>query len=87
MTQGYDGQMKQASLDFWEYLEKNTHLKQQFNETQLAQLKKGEAKIEGCTWHHNGQSAPNNMQLVPFYIHKSRTVPHTGQHSIEKGNK
>ncbi|ARB76678.1 TPA: HNH endonuclease [Pasteurella multocida] len=35
------------------------------------------------TWHHNAQSAPNNMQLVPTHIHKA--VEHIGESSLSEG--
>ncbi|PNK61926.1 HNH endonuclease [Psychrobacter sp. FDAARGOS_221] len=38
----------------------------------------------GYAWHHNAQSAPNNMQLVPENIHNIH-VPHTGQNSLKEG--
>jgi len=42
-------------------------------------------KVDDHTWHHNAQSSPNNMQLVPESIHNG-TVPHTGQVSLSKGD-
>lgn len=45
----------------------------------------GEPKIDGYTWHHNAQSSPNSMQLVPKDIHANKTVPHTGQNSLKDG--
>lgn len=39
---------------------------------------------EEYTWHHNAQSAPNNMQLVLENIHNIQ-APHTGQNSLIKG--
>ncbi len=39
----------------------------------------------GYTWHHNAQSAPNSMQLVPKDIHSNSKVPHTGQNSLKEG--
>lgn len=42
------------------------------------------AKITGYTWHHNAQSSPNNMQLVPSKIHND-AVKHTGEGSLSEG--
>lgn len=53
---------------------------------QLEPLRLGEPKIEGYTWHHNPQSAPNSMQLVPNSIHSNKVVPHSGQNSLSSGN-
>ena len=43
----------------------------------------GRKTINGYIWHHNAQSAPNNMQLVPLEIHDA--VRHTGQNALKKG--
>ena len=42
---------------------------------------KGSDKIPDYTWHHNAQSSPNNMQLVPEDIHK---IPHSGEGSMSR---
>ena len=55
--------------------------KEQFTEAQLKQINAGSDRIKGYTWHHNAQSSPNNMQLVPRDIHK---VPHTGEGSMSR---
>ena len=55
----------------------------QFTEQQLNDIKSGKQSIDGYTWHHNGQSAPNNMQLVPDKIHNEQ-VPHTGEGSMSR---
>ena len=43
----------------------------------------GRKTITGYIWHHNAQSAPNNMQLVPLAVHDA--VRHTGQNALKKG--
>ncbi|MFC0971046.1 HNH endonuclease [Pasteurella multocida] len=35
------------------------------------------------TWHHNAQSAPNNMQLIPTNVHEA--VKHVGEGSLSEG--
>lgn len=52
---------------------------------QLEPLRLGEPKIEGYTWHHNAQSSPNSMQLVPNEFHSNKAVPHSGQNSLKDG--
>jgi len=54
-----------------------------FTEEQLKYIRKGSDKIPGYTWHHNAQSSPNNMQLVPEKIHNEK-VPHTGEGSMRR---
>jgi filamentous hemagglutinin len=58
----------------------------QFTEEQLTKIKSGSSSIPGYTWHHNAQSAPNNMQLVPSKIHnvKEGGIPHTGEGSMSR---
>lgn len=51
--------------------------------TQIEDILSGSKTIEGYTWHHNAQSAPNNMQLVPQPIHDA--VKHIGQGSLSGG--
>lgn len=58
--------------------------KNQFTSQQLYDISKGKAKIGGYTWHHNAQSSPNNMQLVPSKIHND-AVKHTGEVSLSEG--
>lgn len=70
----------------WEAIKDNSIEKSKFTEKQLKQLEAGAERIEGYTWHHNGQSAPNNMQLIPKYIHSNTKVPHTGQNSLQHGD-
>ncbi len=84
-NKNYTGQMKQASKDMWNVIKDDPVAKSKFTQKQLDDMKAGSDKIDGYTWHHNAQSAPNNMQLIPFDIHKSSSVPHTGQNSLKKG--
>ena len=77
-TQNPDGSIK-GSGNGWAT---NTD---KFTEQQLKDMRSSKKKIERYTWHHNAQSSLSNMQLVPFEIHKSRAVPHTGQNSMKNG--
>ncbi|MFC6205078.1 HNH endonuclease [Psychrobacter urativorans] len=56
-----------------------------FTEQQLKDMRSSKKKMERYTWHHNAQSSPNNMQLVPKLMHSNSKVPHTGQNSLIKG--
>jgi filamentous hemagglutinin len=59
----------------------------QFTEKQINAINKGKDKVPGLTWHHNAQSSPNNIQLVPENIHNTKDgkgVPHTGEGSMNK---
>lgn len=78
------GQMKQASKDMWESIKDDPNAQSRFTQNQLDKMKSGAEKIPGFTWHHNAQSSPNNMQLIPSNIHNG-TVPHTGQVSLKDG--
>jgi len=49
----------------------------------LKDIMAGRKTITGYIWHHNAQSAPNNMQLVPLAVHD--TVRHTGQNALKQG--
>ena len=57
--------------------------KSTFTDIQLEQIMKGKDKIDGFTWHHNAQSSPNNMQLVPTNIHDA--VKHIGEGALSEG--
>lgn len=56
----------------------------QFTQEQIQAINKGEQSIPNLTWHHNAQSAPNNMQLVPRKIHESKKIPHSGEGSMNR---
>ncbi|KXO87396.1 hemagglutinin [Acinetobacter venetianus] len=76
-------QFKYASLSLWEAIQKGQIDPKQFTNQQLKQIQTGAPKITGYTWHHNAQSAPNNMQLVSEVVHNA--VKHIGQDSLKKG--
>ncbi|ARB05253.1 TPA: HNH endonuclease [Neisseria lactamica] len=75
--------MRAATKDLWKTIERGQVPKNQFTNEQITKIKAGNEKIPGYTWHHNAQSPPNNMQLIPNSIHKA--VRHTGQKSLKKG--
>jgi len=80
------GQMKQASKDMWEAIKNDPIAQGKFTKIQLNDMRLGKGKIKDFTWHHNAQSSPNNMQLIPEVIHNANLggVPHTGQVSLNK---
>lgn len=53
----------------------------QFTPRQIEQIKNGEPRISGLTWHHN--EVPGKMQLVNADVHN--TCRHTGGRSIWGG--
>lgn len=61
-TKSYVGQMKQALKDMWNVIKDDLAARNKFTDKQLKALEAGREKISGYTWHHNSQSAPNNMQ-------------------------
>ena len=77
------GQMRAATRSLRDAIEKGAIPKSNFTSTQLEDIMAGKRTINGYIWHHNAQSAPNNMQLVPLEIHDA--VRHTGQNALKKG--
>ena len=77
------GQMRAATRSLRDAIEKGVIPKSNFTSTQLEDIMAGKRTINGYIWHHNAQSAPNNMQLVPLEIHDA--VRHTGQNALKKG--
>ncbi|WP_240033540.1 HNH endonuclease [Neisseria lactamica] len=76
-------QMRAATRSLRDAIEKGVIPKSNFTSTQLEDIMAGKRTINGYIWHHNAQSAPNNMQLVPLEIHDA--VRHTGQNALKKG--
>ena len=64
-------------------IEKGVISKPNFTSRQLKDIMTGRKPITGYIWHHNAQSAPNNMQLVPLAVHDA--VRHTGQNALTQG--
>ncbi len=78
-----EDQMKQATRDLWEAIRRGEVSASSFTPAQLADIRRGRRKIEGYTWHHNAQSAPASMQLVPEAVHKA--VSHVGDVGLNQG--
>lgn len=62
-------------------LERSPELKKNFTPRQLEQIRNGEPRISGLTWHHTEH--PGKMQLVDSEIH-SKTA-HTGGRNVWGG--
>lgn len=82
-TKSYDAQMRQATRDLRDAINSGKVDVGQFTSTQLSDIQKGNKTISEYTWHHNSQSAPNNLQLIPEIIHKE--ISHIGQGALSKG--
>lgn len=74
-------QFKYCTQKLAKQIENNPELAKQFNPRQLEQIKNGEPRISGLTWHHN--EFPGKMQLVDATEHN--TCRHTGGRSIWGG--
>lgn len=74
-------QFKYCTQQLAEKFENNPELAKQFTPRQLEQIKNGEPRISGLTWHHN--EIPGRMQLVDANDHN--TCRHTGGRSIWGG--
>lgn len=62
-------------------IEQDPQFARQFTPRQLEQIKNGEPRISGLTWHHN--EIPGKMQLVNATEHN--TCRHTGGRSLWGG--
>lgn len=62
-------------------IESDPQFAKQFTERQIEQIKNGEPRISGLTWHHNER--PGVMQLVDADDHE--TCRHTGGRSLWGG--
>lgn len=74
-------QFKYCTKQLAARLERDPGLAGQFTPRQLEQIKNGEPRISGLTWHHN--EIPGKMQLVDAAVHSS--CRHTGGRSIWGG--
>lgn len=82
-TKNYEGQMVQATKDLWNQIKNDKNQLSRFMPAQLQDIQDGAQTIKGFRWHHNAQSAPHNMQLIPLAVHNS--VRHLGQKSVTQG--
>ncbi|MFR3728266.1 HNH endonuclease [Lacrimispora sp.] len=74
-------QMKYCTKKLAERIERDPEFAKKFNSRQLEQIKNGEPRISGLTWHHS--EIPGKMQLVNAYDHSA--ARHTGGRSIWGG--
>ncbi|SDX78903.1 DNase/tRNase domain of colicin-like bacteriocin, partial [Pseudomonas syringae] len=64
----YEGQMKLATQDLFDAMQRGQIGTSSFTVKQLQQISAGAKKIDGFTWHHHQDSG--RMQLVPELVHK-----------------
>ncbi|MCM1234534.1 MAG: HNH endonuclease [Roseburia sp.] len=74
-------QFKYCTQKLAERIESAPEFAAQFTPRQIEQIKNGEPRISGLTWHHN--ELPGRMQLVNADVHN--TCRHTGGRSIWGG--
>ena len=75
------GQMRLATKDLAEAIQKGQVRKSSFNTEQLRAIEKGESKIPDYTWHHHQDTG--RMQLIREDIH--RRTGHIGGEAMNKG--
>ncbi|MGX3022263.1 HNH endonuclease, partial [Ursidibacter sp. B-7004-1] len=76
-------EMRNATLALKDAIQRGSVNPNQFTKEQLDQINRGLYKIDGFTWHHNKQSGPSNMQLIPTPIHDA--VKHVGEGALSEG--
>ncbi len=74
-------QFKKCTERLQQRIERDPEFAKQFTPRQLEQIKNGEPRISGLTWHHN--EVPGKMQLVKADVHA--TCRHTGGKSLWGG--
>lgn len=74
-------QFKYCTEKLKQRIERDPEFAKQFTPRQLEQIKAGEPRISGLTWHHN--EVPGKMQLVNTADHEK--CRHTGGRSIWGG--
>ena len=74
-------QFKYCTQKLAKRIENDPEFAAQFTPRQIEQIKNGEPRISGLTWHHN--ELPGRMQLVNADVHN--TCRHTGGRSIWGG--
>lgn len=80
-TASDDDQFKYCTQRLARQVESDPEFAKQFTPRQLEQIKNGEPRISGLTWHHN--EIPGRMQLVDANEHS--TCRHTGGRSLWGG--
>ncbi|HHT7689532.1 HNH endonuclease [Pasteurella multocida] len=76
-------EMRSATFALKQAIERGEVNKNQFTPQQLKEIYSGYSTITGFSWHHNGQSSPHNMQLIPKSIHEA--VQHIGEGALSEG--
>ncbi|MCY9846361.1 hemagglutinin repeat-containing protein [Vibrio caribbeanicus] len=76
-------EMRAATRDLRDKINNGTVDKSEFTSAQLREINAGSEAIPGYTWHHNAQSSPNNMQLIPRDVHNA--AKHIGEASLSEG--
>jgi len=81
-----EAEMRAATKQLREDINNGKVDKSEFTEKEFQDIQAGSKKIGDYTWHHNGQSSPNSMQLVKGKIHnvKEGGIPHTGEGSMSR---
>lgn len=74
-------QMRYCTKELQKEIENNPELEKEFTPRQLEQIRAGEPRISGLTWHHSEE--PGKMQLVSQKEHDS--ARHTGGRNIWGG--
>ena len=74
-------QMRYCTKKLAEKIERNPEFAKTFTSRQLEQIRNGEPRISGLTWHHN--EMPGKMQLVDANAHS--VARHTGGRNIWGG--
>lgn len=74
-------QMQYCTKKLAERIERDSKFAKKFTPRQLEQIRNGEPRISGLTWHHS--EIPGNMQLVDANTHNA--ARHTGGRSIWGG--
>ena len=74
-------QMKYCTKKLAERISSDPSFAKKFTERQLEQIRRGEPRISGLTWHHN--EVPGKMQLVNADEHSA--ARHTGGRSLWGG--
>ena len=77
----YIGQMRMATRDLANAIDKGYVNKNKFTQSQLSAIYKGESKIPNFTWHHHQDTG--RMQLVDYDLHKE--TGHIGWESMKNG--
>lgn len=74
-------QMRYCTKKLAERIERDPEFAKKFTSRQLEQIRNGEPRISGLTWHHN--EIPGRMQLVDANAHSA--ARHTGGRSLWGG--